>query len=116
MRRSIARVMLVMLAAGLLGYGLAKLYVWSQAWRGVEELARLAAPYATLEWDSVSAGLDGQMRIHGLVIAPLTVDDTISVKTLTISLPIGFKAEELMHRLLTGEFTGTVRVDAEGVA
>ncbi|MDN5870810.1 MAG: hypothetical protein L0H73_08855 [Nitrococcus sp.] len=115
-RRHIARVMIVVLAAGLVGFGLAKLYIWFQARRGVEELARLAAPYASIEWDSVSAGLDGRMQIRGLVIAPLTVDDTLSIKTLTIRLPSGFRPEELVRRLLTGELTGTVRIDAQDVA
>lgn len=114
-RRSIGRIMLVALAAGLAGYGLAKLYIWFQARHGVEELARLAAPYANLEWDSVSAGLDGQMQIHGLTIQPRMLNDAISIKSLTIRAPVQLGPEELMHRLVTGELSDSLWIHAKGL-
>lgn len=111
-RRHISRVIIVVLAAGLAGYGLARLYIWSQARHGVEELARLAAPYVNLGWDGVSAGLDGQLQIQGLTIQPRTLDDTISIQNLTIKAPAHLKPAELMRRLATGELSDSLRIDA----
>ncbi|MCO6439637.1 MAG: hypothetical protein J5I81_00855 [Nitrococcus mobilis] len=111
-RSHIGRIMLVALAAGLAGYGLAKLYLWSQARHGIEELARLVAPYAELEWQGISTGLDAQTRIHGLTLQPRGLNDTVSIKSLTIKTPAHLGAEELVHRLTLGELTDSLRIEA----
>ncbi|EAR22447.1 LSm family protein [Nitrococcus mobilis] len=114
-RSHIGRIMLVVLAAGLAGYGLAKLYLWYQAQHGIEELARLVAPYATLEWQGISAGLDAQTRISGLTLQPRGLNDTVLIKSLTIQTPAHLEAEELAHLLTLDESTDSLRVEARGI-
>ncbi len=114
-RSHIGRIMLVALAAGLAGYGLAKLYLWSQAQHRIEELAKLAAPYATLEWQGISAGLDAQTRISGLTLQPRGLNDTVLIKNLTIKTPAHLEAEELVHLLTLGKLTDSLQIEARGL-
>lgn len=115
-RNLIGRIVIVALAAVLAGYGLARLYVWVQARRGVGDLARLAEPYAEVEWEGVRAGVDGEIRLHGLTVHPRGLNDTITIDTLEIQTSQGLVPNELAHRLAEGRLPAYLQIDARNLA
>jgi hypothetical protein len=112
--RSIKKLLLVIVVAPLLLYGIVKLYLNYQLNEFMGQLAARGKPFVTIKHGGVSTSLSGEASIHELEFYITGTDDVVRVEQVTYNTPniwyllrdLGQvdnnKAPESLHLTLTG--------------
>ena len=73
----------VALAVGL-AYGAAKGYAYWRVKSQLDEIARLANPYAELRWKGISTELAGAVEVTGVTVAPRAIAQDIDIASIRV--------------------------------
>jgi hypothetical protein len=65
-------------------YGAVKGYAWWRVKSQLDELARLARPYAELRWKGIATELAGAVEVRGVTIAPRMIAQDIDVASIRV--------------------------------
>ncbi len=77
----------VLVALPLLAWGAVTLYLHARIDDGLQKLARLAAPVATLRWGAIETTLSGEASVHDVRIDLRRPADTLTIERITYDTP-----------------------------